>query len=608
MRISALLVRLCLVLQFSFCLLLLPPLAVAQEIKVTDALFDKGTGKWLKDSIEKYEKEIKENKLDDKGRRSKTRLLDELCTKLPDELDDRLKKELIMGDSDRDKLHAHYLRETRFLLNEKCWCKLFKKWNLKGKFGFVDTTAAEICPELFPAQPKEGGGGKDEPKPTPAPSPSPKDGPTGGVKERFCPKGLRLIDDCVKEGVSITITGDGTATSHCNILLRDKKSGRTSSALLETICMSPKTKLPPPPAEVAEKNNIHYRLGPPAPAFVAQTLNAADTLDEQGKYANVPIPLARRKATITQLAIWQNLGGTGKSKDAINRDNVKEDMLKKAAIKASELSESEDKKLCDKVDLICEAVDLTCKETTTTTTERRKIKRDKPGIPVPEDPPGRPTTDGGRPEKPTEPGDGGGGGGERPEKPEEPGCPQHEIVCIPELTTFECENSQYQTMCTVTDTVIECPVDGSTVEVNVPYRKECRWSPCEVVPIPHVLPLSVKKDGMENPKVAAPEERARHAKDLAAHNKAISDATAKAKEANAPRATAKVAADGPFVKGEDLYVVYLCIDSDGKVREVYMQLLTDDEARLWHPDSFHKAGNQEKRETVIQNYRNTGKL
>jgi hypothetical protein len=73
-------------------------------------------------------------------------------------------------------------------------------------------------------------------------------------------RGLRLIDDCVKEGVSITIAGDGAATSHCNILLRDKKSGRTASAEFETVCMPMKTKLPPPAKEVAEKKNISVSI------------------------------------------------------------------------------------------------------------------------------------------------------------------------------------------------------------------------------------------------------------------------------------------------------------------------------------------------------------
>jgi len=540
-------------------------IATAQEIKVTDSIFANGTGKWLKENIEKYKKDIEENKLDDRGRRSKTRLLDELCTKLPDELDDRLKKELIMGDSDRDKLHAHYLHEVRFLLDERCWCKLFKKWNLKGKFGFVDTTAAEICPELFPTKPKEGGGGgKDEPKPTPAP----KDGPTGGLKERLCPKGLRLIDDCVKEGVSITITGDGTATSRCNISIRDRKSGRTSSAELETVCMSAKTKLPPPTKEVAEKMNISYRLGPAAPAFVAQTLNAVDTLDDQGKFANVPIPLARRKATIAQLAIWQNLGGTGKSKDAINRENVKEDMLKKAGIKPAELSELEDKKLCDKVDLICEAVDLTCKETTTTTTERRKIKRDKPGIPVPEDSPGRPTTDGGRPVKPT-PEDGGDGGGERPQKPEQPGCPQHEVVCIPELTTFECENPQYQTMCTVTDTVIECPTfeiggddyDGTPLPKKPPA---CVWK---------LYSITYEAAG---PRAKPAEEKSRT--ELEAKARALvgtSPAFASEKEqcSAAPNVASPV----------DVWLTFVCCEPNGNIKHAAVERIPVIDIPRWNP-------------------------
>jgi hypothetical protein len=584
----------------------MPGTALAQEIRETDDVFSSSTGKWLIESIEKYKKDIRENKLDPNGKRPNIRLLDELCIQLPEDLDARLKKELTMGDSDRDILHGYHLQMTAILIDGKCWCKLYKKWNMKGKFGFVDQAAAKICPELFPKKPEEGGRGEDGPKPTP--TPAPKDGP-GGVKERTraCPEGFKLIDDCVKgEGISISITGDGTATSHSKLTLRNLKTGKTSSVPIETVCMSQKTKLPPPTEEVAERKNIRYRLGPPAPPFVAQTLNAVDALEQQGKYADVPIPAARRKATITQLAIWQHLGGTGKGKDAINKDNVKEDMLKKAGIKRSELSDDEDKRLEDKVALICEAVDLTCKETTTTTTERPKRKREKPGVPIPDEPTGGTT------EKPRHPddGDGGGGGGgdDRPKHPEdggdgdEPRVPDEEIICIPELTTFECENAEYQTMCTVSDTVVDCPSDGP-IPVNVPEKTGCKWSPCDVITVPHVLPRVVKKAGMGDPEERSKDEQ-RHASEVQAHEAALSSARDAAKAANNPRATSIVGALGPFATtGQDVYIVYLCIAADGSVNEVHTQLVSADEAQLWDPSNFNKKGNQDKREGVIQKYR-----
>lgn len=612
MKLPSLLARLCLTMLCCLSLgLAVPTVSLAQDVKVTDSIFDGGTGKWLKESLEEQKKDIEENKLDANGKRPKRRLLDELCTKLPDDLDERLKKDLLMGDADRDKLHAYYLTTANGLLDEKCWCRLFKKWNLKGKFFSLDVTASEYCPDVTPKKPD--GGGKDGPTPAPTPTPPPPgDGKTGGVKEgpRTCPEGLELIDGCVeKHGLKLMLTGDGTATSRSKLSVINPKTGKSSAVELETVCMSLKTKLPPPTEEVAKKEKIYYKIGSAAPSFVAQILNAVDNLDAQNKYVKVPVPLARRKATITQLAIWQHLGGKDKGKNAINRDNVKEDMLKKSGLKSGELTPSEDSRLNDRVDLICEAVDLTCKESTTTTTERRKTKRERPGIPVPENPTGGHTDDGDNPKKPQHPerpqggggDDDGGGGGELPK----PGCPGEEIVCIPELTTFECENTEYQTMCTVADSTVVCPVDGP-ITVNVPDKKDCKWRPCDVITIPHVLPRVVKKAGMEDPEQGHKDE-ARHAKDVEAHNAAVESAKAKAKADNNPRATSLVGAIEPLATtGQDVYIVYLCIAADGTIHDAHTQLVSDDEAKLWDPANFDKKGNQEKRENVIQKYRGAG--
>lgn len=448
--------RLLLVLQFCLlCVVSIPAPAVAQGIDIEGSILDHPTVKWLDSELKKRIEEIKKGGGFESERRAKK---DNLCLDVPKELDKRLTEDRL-EPSHEELLRQHYLLKTYGVIDDTCWCLRYKKWCKEGtlKRKNLDEIAEKICPHLFPKKPD--GGPKEEPKPTPVPTP--KDGTKGGIKEgtRVCPAGLKLIDDCVKtEGISISITGDGAATSHSKLTLKDPKTGNTSSVVLETVCMSRKTKLPPPTDEVAQAKNIHYRLGPAAPAFMAQTLNAVEALDAQGKFAKVPIPAARRKATITQLSIWHQLGGTGEGKDAINRDNVKEDMMKKAGIKKSELTDSEDKRLTDKVDLICEAVDLTCKESETTTTERPKREKEKPGIPITDRPTGGHTDDGGqtgteKPEKPRHPDDCGkpGGGNDEPTHPEEG------IICIPELTTFECDNPEYQTMCTVADAVIECP-------------------------------------------------------------------------------------------------------------------------------------------------------
>jgi hypothetical protein len=305
------------------------------------------------------------------------------------------------------------------------------------------------------------------------------DAPERNVPERVlktCPTGLRLIDDCVQhDDISIVLFGDGTSTSHCTLVLKDKKTGATTTVSLQTACISRKTKHPPPTEEVAQRDNITYKLGPAVAPNIVAILQAADELASQGKLDEVPIPLARRQSTVAQLAIWQELGGTAAGdKDAINRDNLKSDMLLKSGISPQGLTKEEDIKLNDKVDLICEAVDLTCKTANQMPKEnipKREVaetgtvpkpsetqvtddgSRDKPaGVPVP--------THNDITEK--QPGS---------EIEESNGGQIGEEICIPALTTFVPEDNDYQTILVLIMTKAKCPSTIRTDTVGMPDEK-----------------------------------------------------------------------------------------------------------------------------------------
>jgi hypothetical protein len=395
--------------------------------------------------------------------------------------------------------NADGLEKTKPIPDD-CICKLYKKLRSNPTARFAtkstedwheaDKWAEEHClekkvpapKETVPTVPKEtGGGGKSElPKETGgggAEKPK-EDGPKAGLKG--CPKGLKFIDDCVRyENISISLIGDGTSTSHCRLVLKSERTGVTTSADLETVCISRKTKHPPPTEEVAQEKKIKYKLGPEIPPNIAATLQAADEMEAQGKLDQVPIPLARRKATIAQLAIWQELGGTAAGeKDAINREAVKSDMLTKGGFTEKELTKQEDSKLNDKVDLICEAADLTCKLANQIPTEKIH-KREVPQIGALPPPGEVPGSDNGphntpvdvpvpSPTETTEKQPGPVTEEPTPGKTIEESTPgktseestlgkEFEEVCIPELTTFECEDKDYQTIAVVKRTTTHCP-------------------------------------------------------------------------------------------------------------------------------------------------------
>lgn len=284
-----------------------------------------------------------------------------------------------------------------------------------------------------------------------------------GIKEGPCPEGYPLIDGCLGAistpalPISVTLVGDGVNTNNCKLLLTNEKTGQQSVADLKTVCASLKTMKPPQEMEKAKP--LRYVLTKPNPAVV-KIIENAKAMDKAGAYDGVAFQAKRRMGTIAQLAIWKHFGGTAVgSADAVNPQSIKEDLLRRAGIKESALTDDEKKDIDKRVDLIFEKVDLTEKGFEPEIPGKPKkpdepgqpTKPDEPGQPIEPDKPGKPTKpeEPGQPIEPDEPG--------KPTKSDEPGKPTEEIVCIPPYTTFHCLTEGFQDMTVTEMSTITCP-------------------------------------------------------------------------------------------------------------------------------------------------------
>ncbi len=373
----------------------------------------------------------------------------------------------------RAEVAAVYMKKLNEsgVVSKEAWCALYKKiregasgdfHNVKSdEWTEIDKLARSICP-----QPKA----EDK-----------------GIKEGPCPEGYPLIDGCLGTVQSpaapctATLVGDGVNTNNCKLLLTNARTGQQSVADLKTVCASLKTMKPPQEMEKAKP--LQYVLTKPDPAVVKILKNAKE-LEKAGAYEGVAFPAKRRLGTISQLAIWKHFGGSAEgSADAVNPASIKEDLLKRAGIKESALTDEEKKDIDKRVDLIFEKVDLTEKgvpeipgkpvkpdepgrpvkpdepgKPTKPDEPGKPVKPDEPGKPVKPDEPGKPTKpdEPGKPVKPEEPG--------KPTKPDEPGQPTEEIVCIPPYTTFHCLTEGFQDMTVTEMTTTTCP--GMVINIS----------------------------------------------------------------------------------------------------------------------------------------------
>jgi hypothetical protein len=175
-----------------------------------------------------------------------------------------------------------------------------------------------------------------------------------------------LADLLKSKSLSMQLVGDGHDTGHCKLILTDTGTGKVlCSTSLDSLCIGRKTQKPPPTLENAQKINLTYTLGEPAAKTLTRIVTAARSLEAQGKFANVPISPEHRLASITQLAVWQSLSGQAAgSKDTINVDNVKSDLLTQANLDPTTLRKKDreafDKILNDRAVAICNSVEDTC--------------------------------------------------------------------------------------------------------------------------------------------------------------------------------------------------------------------------------------------------------
>jgi hypothetical protein len=135
----------------------------------------------------------------------------------------------------------------------------------------------------------------------------------------------------------------------------------STTVRLSTVCASPKS-VPPPPAEGGNYRVASY---PDAKLYrkIVGILEAAKQPDLQQQFAKVPIAAERRAATLSQLAIWMEIGKqTGGPANQITRNEIKTDLLKAAKIPLDSLSAEQVKSLNQGVDAIFMAADLTRKE------------------------------------------------------------------------------------------------------------------------------------------------------------------------------------------------------------------------------------------------------
>lgn len=286
-----------------------------------------------------------------------------------------------------------------------------------------------------------------------------------------CPKGFKTIQECFQDhpDLKATLIGDGVNTSKCTLVVQDPVSGETSSTPLHTVCISRKTLKPPAPPSVAQNHTFSII---PTPVPITKILKASKRLAASGQYDDVPLPKDRRNSTIMQLAVWSRIGGNDEnSPDAINPKSIKKDLLHKAGVEEKDLSKEEQEEVTKRVDKIFEKVNLTEKESEVPEPEQPK----KPDEPKQPEQPGEP----GQPQIPGEP--------EEPNRPEEPGTPTdvsipHETVCIPEYTTFHCNEEGFQDMCTTEETTIACPIEdhaGTTSGAAIPRISDHPVEPLE---------------------------------------------------------------------------------------------------------------------------------
>lgn len=383
-----------------------------------------------------------------------------------------------------------------------------------------------------------------------------------------CPEGYPLLEDCVKEhNLTVCLYGDGQTTSNCTLSVTDQ-SGHTSTAQLKTVCASKKSLLPPISKDKADQQNLTYTVVTGKNPRALSLVNTAKELEKQGKFDDVHINQDKRCSTISQLAIWKDIGGsTPGNKDSITNESIKKDLLHKSGVNPKTLTKDEDKQLTNRVDAICAAVDLTLKESAPEekTQEEKRKEGISPNILI---------------------GYHHNGGSLRlaQVKTASGHC------CIPAGTVFvPNKKDKYQEMMCVEDQAFPCPPGISDGQI----ADNCNWVFAKQLILPK-NPYKPRTEGTEYDQFEKEQSNR------------ITDAMERLCEVEAEFIDEDEAAqaDDKF-KESNIVLIYLCVDKTGHARSARHVIVPDAQKKYWDPegDLDVRKTNKDGRKTTVKDNR-----
>ncbi|MBX9879963.1 MAG: hypothetical protein K2Y22_16010 [Candidatus Obscuribacterales bacterium] len=464
-----------------------------------------------------------------------------------------------------DSAVGEYVTDLVTLLGAKRLCPLLKK--LVGPGGKYHDVQSKLWADLrrifhdhCVVKPIEepGGGIKlgDDPGPSGGQGPSEiSDGP--------CPEGYPLLEDCVKEhNLTVSLYGDGQTTSTCTLSISDNM-GHTATAPIKTVCASRKSLLPPVGQDKAAKQNLTYTVVTGGNPKAMSLVITAKDLDKQGKFNDVHLKPEKRCSTISQLAIWKDIGGsTPGNKDSITSDSIKTDMLHKSGINPKTLTKEENQQLTNRVDAICASVDLTLKECPKTQ-EKTKDKSSSNHILISYHYPS-----------------------------ENMQLAQIKIAqgkcCIPAGTVFvPSKKEKYQDMMCVEDQVFDCPPTDGLITDN------CNWVFAKQILLPK-NPHNELTEGRQHDDFE--KERATRITEELERIAEVEGELIDEDEAAQPNEK---------YKDFDIILLYVCVDKTGHPRSAKHAIVSAEEKKYWNPegDLDVRKVNKEGRKAAVKNHR-----
>lgn len=288
-------------------------------------------------------------------------------------------------------------------------------------------------------------------------------------KKVSCRPGLNKLENVLTQGqYTLKVIGNGAATSQCLLAVENSKNGAVLTTPIKTVCASTLHDLPPLPFDMADSENLNYKIGKADPKNIA-IVKAANKLSEQGKFGD--LGLTDSVSQVRQLAIWQHQG-----KKSGNPENfVTSESVKKKIVGNVQLTPEENQALDGKVKNLLASVDLTLKtaEETETPEENDKPPFDSAVLPKDED--------NKKPNPDTNPPDSNEGGDGTDsfvsfltEPAYVPVGPFDGYIetCLPPFTRFTPNKPKHQSMETIEEQIALVPVSQDPPEKDSPPPKE----------------------------------------------------------------------------------------------------------------------------------------